>query len=218
PQKKKKTDASLNTFKLFSEIAFPLKTHIVNTINKHKGWLTNGILTVYHVTEVGKYLKKVSNYLGTQKFNTDTPNATTNDIDRKNIFRVSNYSKSKTSYRRFNKYFTNNVPDFIINKCAHQISSPLAEICNSSLEHGTYPNSLKIAKVNPLFKKGSKIETKFIEKIALLSGFSKIIDTIFLYIKDFIENHNLISEAQHGFLKNRSTETAIHNFVNTVTY
>ena len=42
----------------------------------------------------------------------------------------------------------------------HEIKEPLSVIINQSLRAGIYPDSLKIAKVKPLYKKGEKISLK----------------------------------------------------------
>ena len=43
-----------------------------------------------------------------------------------------------------------------LNLCAPYISEPLANIFNASINNGTYPDLLKIARVTPIYKKGSK--------------------------------------------------------------
>ena len=34
---------------------------------------------------------------------------------------------------------------------------PLSEICNLSITSGTFPNTCKVAKLKPIFKKGKKV-------------------------------------------------------------
>ena len=36
------------------------------------------------------------------------------------------------------------------------LAKPLSQICNLSIKYSTFPNDCKIAKLKPLFKRGSK--------------------------------------------------------------
>jgi hypothetical protein len=73
---------------------------------------------------------------------------------------------------------------------------------------------MKIAKVRPIFKKGQKQNIENYRPILILFGFSKILETL-LYnrVVNFIDTFNLISNAQSGFRKNKSTCTAIQTFI-----
>jgi len=51
------------------------------------------------------------------------------------------------------------------------IISPLTYICNEILKTGIFPNSLKYAIVQPIFKKGDKHETANYRPISLLTSF-----------------------------------------------
>ena len=49
---------------------------------------------------------------------------------------------------------------------------------NRSLEKGIFPESLKIAKVTPIFKCGDKTDLNNYRPISVLPGFSKILERI----------------------------------------
>ena len=50
---------------------------------------------------------------------------------------------------------------------ASLLANPITQICNLSISMSTFPEECKIAKLKPLFKKGSKIEAKNYRPISL---------------------------------------------------
>ena len=58
------------------------------------------------------------------------------------------------------------------------LARPISQLCNLSIKLGSFPRSCKIAKVKPLFKKGSKTDPQNCRPISLLSILSKIIERI----------------------------------------
>ena len=52
------------------------------------------------------------------------------------------------------------VTDSTLKKCIQFIKKPLADICNASFATDTFPDRLKVAKVNPLHKKGNTGEAQ----------------------------------------------------------
>ena len=94
------------------------------------------------------------------------------------------------------------IPDLII--------FPLCEIINLSFSTGKFPDSLKIAKVIPIFKSGSVLEVTNYRPISLLSIFDKIIEKLlYKQLYDFLSNNNILFDNQFGFRKNRSTTLAL---------
>jgi hypothetical protein len=90
-------------------------------------------------------------------------------------------------------------------------------ICNSALESGIFPEQLKIAKVIPVHKKGNTGDINNYRPIASLSVFSKMLEKlVYNRIIAFIERNGTITDAQHDFRANRSTLTALQDFVNDV--
>ena len=55
------------------------------------------------------------------------------------------------------------------------LPKPISQICNISIRYSIFPSDCKIAKLKPLFKKGSKTAPKNYHRIPLLLLDSKII-------------------------------------------
>ena len=90
------------------------------------------------------------------------------------------------------------------------ISELLSQIINTSIKTGCYPDQLKIAKVIPIFKKGSNSDPNNYRPISILSNINKIFEKILhsrLY--KYLDKFNLLYEYQFGFRKGHSTTQAL---------
>ena len=58
------------------------------------------------------------------------------------------------------------------------LAKSITELCNLSIERSIFPDECKIAKLKPLYKKGSKIEPKNYRPISLLPLVSKIFEKV----------------------------------------
>ena len=93
----------------------------------------------------------------------------------------------------------------------------VADVINSSFEQGHFPNQLKIAKVVPIHKSGSKHDVANYRPISLLPSISKIFEkTMHRRIVDFMETNGSLYEMQYGFRRGRSCEHALLNAQNTI--
>ena len=93
---------------------------------------------------------------------------------------------------------------------AHLLSPFLSNIFNSCLESGHYPDGLKITRVTPLHKGGSKSEMKNYHPISILSVLNKIFKTIIKHgLLNFWKKYNVFVLMQFGFQENHSTTLAI---------
>ena len=103
-------------------------------------------------------------------------------------------------------------------KCAKSIlTSPLAELINLSVQSGKYPSKLKHAKVIPVYKGDDETDPNNYRPISLLSVFNRIFEKImYNRLKSYIEDNELLFEAQYGFREKFSTQHAILDIVNTV--
>ncbi|KAG8250170.1 hypothetical protein J6590_108324 [Homalodisca vitripennis] len=110
------------------------------------------------------------------------------------------------------------VPSKAVKHCANQLAAPLVTIINKSFDNGHFPSKLKLSKVYPKHKKGSKTKLENYRPISLISPFSKIIEKIALKrMVQHLQEQELLSNCQHGFLKGRSTITAMTSLVEHIT-
>ena len=90
----------------------------------------------------------------------------------------------------------------LLKQIIHSIASPLTHIFNKSLASGRCPNSLKIAKVIPIFKKDNQYQLKNYRPISLLPGISKILEKIvYNRLFSFLNMNELLIPNQFGFRK-----------------
>ena len=105
-------------------------------------------------------------------------------------------------------------------KCVKNvIMEPLTVIINQMLNVGIFPDSLKISKVIPIYKKSDNTIFSNYRPISLLPSISKIFEKIILeQITTYLDTNNLIHKHQYGFRKNHSTEYAALHIVNYLNY
>ena len=63
---------------------------------------------------------------------------------------------------------------------AQILAKPISELCNLSMTLGSFPDACKIARVKPLFKKGSKTDPSNYRPISLLTLLSKVFERVVL--------------------------------------
>ena len=104
----------------------------------------------------------------------------------------------------------NSLPTSILKLVRNTISNPLCKILNNSFVTGTFPDIFKLAKVIPVFKKGSKLKCSNYRPISLLSNISKLFEKIMhkrLY--SFLNKFNCLYKYQFGFRHKHSTTQAL---------
>lgn len=81
---------------------------------------------------------------------------------------------------------------------------------NTSIVTGSYPSLWKHALVTPAFKSGEFDEVNNFRPISILPILSKILEKIISnQLMEHLETNYLLSNTQHGFRRNLSTETAL---------
>ena len=134
-----------------------------------------------------------------------------NPVESQEVLNVIKQCKSKNS---------EDCDNLSMNVVKHIISAvivPFTHICNLSFLNGVVPDSMKIAKIIPLFKSGDKTKFTNYRPVALLPQFSKILEKLFCKrLNDFIDKNTLLSESQFGFRANRSTSLAILDLVEEI--
>ena len=105
----------------------------------------------------------------------------------------------------------------VIKQVNTTISTILYGVINSSLAAGTFPDTLKIAKVIPIYKSGSRTDISNYRPISLLSLFSKVYEKImYSRLVSFLDRYNLIYTRQYGFRSQHSCEHALLDAQNTI--
>ena len=83
-----------------------------------------------------------------------------------------------------------------------QIAEHLCFVYNLPFTTGIFPDSLKIAKVTPVYKKGSKLECATYRPIILLSNIDKIIEKLLhKRLIRFLKDQKVLYKKPYGFQK-----------------
>lgn len=105
----------------------------------------------------------------------------------------------------------------IIKQIKNIIIFPLTHLINLSIKAGEFPNSLKIAKVIPIFKKGNPDDPGNYRPISLVPIIAKIVEWLLAaQIAEYFENNNLFINEQFGFRQKRNTEKAILTLISKI--
>ena len=109
------------------------------------------------------------------------------------------------------------IPSQVLFHMQNEFAKRISWISNICFITGIHPDNLKLAKVIPIFKKGSKLSTANYRPISLLSNINKIIEKlVFSRVLAFLEKNNIIYEKQFGFRPKHSTSHALVNIVDTI--
>ena len=109
-------------------------------------------------------------------------------------------------------------PKLLGGKFVEQISTPLANLFNLSLEEGIVPSEWKEANITPLFKKGSRKKPENYRPVSLTSVVCKLLETLIRdHTVEFLVKHKLINTSQYGFLKARSCLINLLCFLEEIT-
>ena len=76
------------------------------------------------------------------------------------------------------------ITNILLKKLAPNISTPLSIVFNKSLKEGSFPNTMKLADVVPLYKSKEKYYTTNYRPISLLLTTSKLLEKY--YTQEFI--------------------------------
>ena len=126
-----------------------------------------------------------------------------------NIFKALNPSKAVG---------VDNLSDKFLKDGADILARPISQICNLSIKLNSFPRICKIAKIKPLFKKGSKTDPENYRPILLLPILSKIIERIIHgQTQTFLSKNNILYRFQSGFWKNYSINTCLRHLTEKIT-
>ena len=125
-------------------------------------------------------------------------------IDECEVISVVNGCKSKTSTD------CDDIDFRLIKSVITSIVKPITHIFNLSFQTGTFPEKMKIAKVIPFFKSGSKHYFNNYRPISLLPHLSKILEKLYSNrLNTFTKTCDILNPCQYGFRGKMSTTHAL---------
>ena len=87
------------------------------------------------------------------------------------------------------------------------LAKPISDLCNLSIKSEKFPDSCKVAKVRPLYKRGFLTQPCNYRPISLLPLISKVIEKVIHdQTSTFLNSKNLLYTYQSGFRKKHSTD------------
>ena len=87
----------------------------------------------------------------------------------------------------------------------HVLGIPIIQICNLFMKLSHFPKECKVAKLKPLYEKGTKTDPKHFRPISLLPVVSKIFEKVLLdQTMEYLTDNN-INKYQSSFCKNQLT-------------
>ena len=98
--------------------------------------------------------------------------------------------------------------------CDNHATEIISKLFNLCIEQRTFPECLKTAVINPIYKKGNRNLIKNYRPISILTNISKIFETlIYNRLQSFFQENQLLSYKQFGYRKNSDTEQAIFELI-----
>ena len=166
--------------------------------------------SVENVSESAKYIQETFNNLKKEKLiNTPECNFSFNKVTTEQIVKAFEKISSESSPGY------SGIPSKILVNSLKELSPILMSIFNYCIQSGTIPDEWKFSIVLPLFKnKGNADDCNNYRGISLLSPIAKIFETLLAnQVSHYFESNNLFHPSQHGFRKNYSCESALHEII-----
>ena len=109
------------------------------------------------------------------------------------------------------------IPIVLIKQSAMITAPHLAPLFNQCISSGNFPDTLKIAKITPIYKKGDRENIENYRPISTLPVFGKIFEKlIYSRVYNFFSSQDTLDDAQFGFRQNHSTAHAIQHSINII--
>lgn len=106
------------------------------------------------------------------------------------------------------------IPTFILKKCASEVCLPLTDITNCAFVSETCPDHFKNGIIIPLHKKGSKTDPKNFRPVTKVPSVSKVFEKILVQcIMSYLLTFNLLASEQFAYQKGKSVQQAIYAFL-----
>ena len=112
---------------------------------------------------------------------------------------------------------SSDIPIKVIKKTSNSISPLLSMYYNRFMQQGVFPDTCKIGKITPIYKKDDAQLLENYRPISTLPIFGKIFEkVIYSRLYNFCLSQNIFYENQFGFRKGHSTSHAINYSINHI--
>ena len=102
------------------------------------------------------------------------------------------------------------ISSLLLNLIAPAVAPSLAKVINCSIINSIFPAQLKLARVTPIYKQGSKTDLGNYRPISVLPVISNILEKhVRKHFIAFLTKHDLLYKCQSGFRANLSCETIL---------
>ena len=112
----------------------------------------------------------------------------------------------------------NTIPVFMYKIAAPIVAPLICDIFSSSVQEGSFPNVLKLARIVPIFKSKSRKLVSNYRPISILSTLSKIMEKLMKSrVTSFFDRNNVMYNKQFGFRVGYNTTDAVLDLINKCT-
>ena len=110
-----------------------------------------------------------------------------------------------------------NISNVLLKRLSSILSPILCKLCNMSLNTGTFPDTMKIAEVVPLYKGKNSYEECNYRPISFLSTMSKILEKVmYTRVYGFLNNTGQIYNSQYGFGAKHSCDHGVSEVISEI--
>ena len=101
------------------------------------------------------------------------------NLKKKSIFaNIQSAFKILKNFDEINASGIDDLSRIFVKDGAKLLTMPITQLCNLSISSGTFPDACKIAKLKPLFKKGTRTDPKNYHPVSLLPLISKVLTRV----------------------------------------
>ena len=105
----------------------------------------------------------------------------------------------------------------VVSKCFGELCTPLRYIFDLSFENGIFPDSLKIAKVTPVYKSGDSSSLSNYRPISALPCFSKMLERImYTRLYNYLQETKILYSKRFRFQRGHSTDYAVIELIEQI--
>jgi hypothetical protein len=110
------------------------------------------------------------------------------------------------------------IPNIVMKKCGDSLAVPLYRLLSIFVSHKVIPDALKCNKITPIPKTGKpKTIVSSFRPVALSSNIIKVLDMVVnKWLNTHIFNNHSLSNSQYGFVRGRSCETLLIDFLKSI--